>query len=97
MRYSLHPEAREDLWEAAQFYQANASNELVQALFAEFERSVNLLLQYPALGSLWRSGRRRLLMRRFPYSLIYRIVGEEIRVLAVAHHSRRPGYWRGRK
>ncbi|MGH8646592.1 MAG: type II toxin-antitoxin system RelE/ParE family toxin [Gammaproteobacteria bacterium] len=90
-------QAREDLLEAAQFYQAYASTEFVQALFTEFERSVNLLLQYPALGSLWRSGRRRLLMRRFPYSLIYRIAGEEIRVLAVAHHSRRPGYWRGRK
>jgi hypothetical protein len=36
-------------------------------------------------------------MRRFPYSLIYTVIGDEVRILAVAHHSRRPGYWRGRK
>jgi hypothetical protein len=35
-------------------------------------------------------------MRRFPYSLIYAALVDEIRILAVAHHSRRPGYWRDR-
>jgi len=36
-------------------------------------------------------------LTRFPYSLIYTESGDEIRILAVAHHSRRPGYWRGRR
>jgi hypothetical protein len=36
-------------------------------------------------------------MGRFRYALIYTVVGDQIRILAVAHHSRRPGYWRGRK
>ncbi|MEO8436328.1 MAG: type II toxin-antitoxin system RelE/ParE family toxin [Pyrinomonadaceae bacterium] len=74
-------------------------------MLAEFEQSVNILLQHPGLGSPWRGrGRRRYLMKRFPYSLIYlsysliyMVSGDEIRILAVAHHNRRPGYWRGRK
>lgn len=98
MNYSLHPEAEEDLRDAAEFYRDRAGNSLSQSLLAELEQSVNILLQHPGLGLPWRgSGRRRYLMKRFPYSLVYTFSSEEIRILAVAHHSRRPGYWRGRK
>jgi plasmid stabilization system protein ParE len=98
MIYSLHPEAEADLRDAAEFYRERAGNSLSQSLLAEFEQSVNILLQHPGLGSPWRGpGRRRYLMKRFPYSLVYTVSGEEIRILAVAHHNRRPGYWRGRR
>ena len=97
MTYTLHPEAVQDLREAAEFYRDQAGNALSQALFAEFERSLAVLLRHPALGALWRRSKRRFVMRRFPYSIIYTASGEEVRVLALAHHNRRPGYWRGRK
>lgn len=97
MNYWLHPEAREDLREAAEFYRGQAGTVLSQSFLAEFEHSVGLLLQHPRLGVVWRHGKRRLVTRRFPFSVIYAIVGDQIRVLAVAHHSRRPGYWRRRK
>ena len=97
MRYRLHPEASEDLREAAEFYRERAGNALPLALLDDFERAVGLLLEHPGLGPIWRHGRRRWLLTRFPYSLIYTVVGDEIRILAVAHHSRRPGYWRGRR
>ncbi|MBA3346286.1 MAG: type II toxin-antitoxin system RelE/ParE family toxin [Gemmatimonadales bacterium] len=35
-------------------------------------------------------------LRRFPYSLLYRIETDRIYVLAVMHHRRRPGYWTDR-
>ena len=57
---------------------------------------MEMLLQHPGLGPLWRRGKRRYVMRHFPYALIYVVSGEEIRILAVAHHGRRPGYWRSR-
>ncbi|MBK7425134.1 MAG: type II toxin-antitoxin system RelE/ParE family toxin [Propionivibrio sp.] len=41
--------------------------------------------------------RRQYNFRRFPYSIIYQVTVEELRILAVAHHRRRPGYWSGRK
>lgn len=97
MKYSLHPEAEDDLREAAEFYRERAGNALSQALFTEFERSMELLLQHPGLGALWRRDKRRYVMQHFPFSLVYIVSGEEIRILAVAHHSRRPGYWRSRK
>ena len=97
MNYWLHPGALEDLRETAEFYREKGGTALSQSLLAEFERSVALLLQYPHLGAIWRYGKRRLVMRRFRHALVYSVVGDQIRILAVAHHSRRPGYWRGRK
>lgn len=96
MNYWLHPEAREDLREAASFYRDNAGTGLSQALLAEFEHSINLLLEHPRLGGRWHR-RRRYVMRRFPFAVIYSVSGDQLRILAVAHQSRRPGYWRGRK
>lgn len=98
MNYSLHPEASEDLRDAASFYREKAGISLSQSFLSEFEQSINKLLRHPALGSPWRGrGRRRYLMRHFPYSLIYTVSCDHIRILAVAHYGRRPGYWAGRK
>jgi plasmid stabilization system protein ParE len=39
---------------------------------------------------------RRAPVGRFPYHLAYLVTDDHIRVLAVAHDRRRPGYWRSR-
>ena len=97
MKYSLHPEAESDLREAATFYRDNAGNVFAQSFLSEVERSMQLLLQHPSLGAAWRCGKRRHVMKHFPYSLIYSVHEEEIRIFAVAHQSRHPTYWRQRK
>jgi toxin ParE1/3/4 len=98
MNYSLHPEALGDLRDAAVFYREQAGTSLSHSFLGEFEESINNLLLHPALGSPWRgTGRRRYIMKHFPYSLVYTVSGNNIRILAVAHHNRRPDYWAGRK
>jgi toxin ParE1/3/4 len=96
MRVSLAPQAEQDLVEGAQYYARQATAHLGQAFVSEFERSAALLTEQPRLGAIWRGRVRRLPLRRFPYSVVYYIDGSGIRVLAVAHQSRRPGFWRGR-
>ena len=41
-------------------------------------------------------GIRRRLFRRFPYALLFRIVGEQVQVAAVMHLRREPGCWNRR-
>ena len=82
MNYSLHPEALGDLRDAASFYREKAGTSLSQSFFGEFEQSINRLLQHPALGAPWRGrGRRKYVMKHFPYSLVYTVIGEELRIL----------------
>jgi hypothetical protein len=40
-------------------------------------------------------GTRRFMLRRFPFSVVYRPHEDFVEVVAVAHAKRRPGYWRG--
>ena len=40
---------------------------------------------------------RRFPVRKFPYSVVYYIRGNEVRVVALAHHRRRRDYWASRR
>lgn len=64
---------------------------------SEFWRAITLLKSRPHIGAPALAASRRLNLRRFRYAIMYRIDGETIRVLAVAHQHRRPGYWAGRR
>ena len=33
-------------------------------------------------------------LRRFPFSVVYAVVADLVYIVAVAHGSREPGYWR---
>jgi toxin ParE1/3/4 len=92
----LHIFADQELAAAAAFYEARAHG-LGADFLAEAEATRDLLAAFPAIGPVLDHDIRRIAFRRFPYSYLYRIATEEIRVLAVMHHSRRPGYWTGRK
>jgi toxin ParE1/3/4 len=90
---SVSPEAERELIDGALFYAKEASPELGLAFIEEFERAVGVLCTYPRLGPVWRGTTRRFPLRRFPYSIIYQVKPGEVRVIALAHQRRRPGYW----
>jgi hypothetical protein len=48
------------------------------------------------LGKARAKEAKRLVLSRFPYSIVVRQFPDEIVVVAIAHQSRRPGYWRSR-
>lgn len=61
MNYWLHPEAQDDLREAAEFYREKGGTALSQSLLQEFEHSVSLLLEHPGLErdlALWQTPSR---------------------------------------
>ncbi|KOR32168.1 hypothetical protein TI05_08990 [Achromatium sp. WMS3] len=96
MKYSLHPDAKQDMKEAATYYKERGGKRLAQTFFSDFERSISLLTQSPLLGASWLHNTRRLVMHHFPYSIVYKILDTKICVIAVSHNSRRPDYWKKR-
>jgi toxin ParE1/3/4 len=65
--------------------------------FAEaVEDAVARALAFPHSGSPTRSNTRRMLVDGFPFAIIYRPEQDGIVIFAVAHHARRPYYWRSR-
>ena len=94
---SVSPEADRELTESARYYGREGGTELGRAFIEEYERVLALVCARPGIGVRWGKGRRRFPMRKFPYSVIYYVRGEELRVVALAHQRRRPEYWSGRR
>jgi hypothetical protein len=50
----------------------------------------------PVPGIVTTKGARRVLLRRYPYSIVFYERTNEIVIMAFAHCSRAPGYWLSR-
>ncbi|MFS2140018.1 type II toxin-antitoxin system RelE/ParE family toxin [Duganella sp. Dugasp56] len=97
MKPVIVPAALAELQDAADYYASKGGSGLAHTFVDEFERVVNLVLSNPQLGAVFRGDRRRYFLSRFPYSVIYQVTTDELRIIAIAHQRRRPGYWRGRR
>ena len=64
---------------------------------AEAKRGLREIVAHPERWPAHLHDTRRFRFRRFPYSLIYRIREDALRLLAVPHDHQAPGYWRRRK
>jgi toxin ParE1/3/4 len=92
MRVTLHPGAEKDIQEAAEFYEREGSPGLAAKFIREFKRLTALIATHPDIGVPRASGLRSFSMNVFPYTVIYRALGDEIKVLVVKHDKKRPGY-----
>lgn len=90
--FSFHDAAEAELTEAARYYEAR-SNGLGEEFLAEIRSTVGQLRRFPETAPLVRGSLRRKPVKGFPYSLIYAVEADEIRIYAVSHNRRRPGYW----
>jgi len=95
-QFTIHEMAEVEVNEAADFYDLENSG-LGNVFLDEVERAIRAISQYPKVGLLVRHGVRKMSLLKFPYSLVYTVRSDEIRILAVAHQKRRPFYWRSRQ
>lgn len=96
MRVTYHPEAESETIEAAKFYESRRTG-LGGAFLDEVDDAVERLMDDPKRFPLIEDYVRRQFVRRFPCELYFRASGDEIRIMAVKHHSQAPGYWRSRR
>ncbi len=97
MRVSFNSEAEQEFSEAARWYLDEAGLNQARDFRDEIHRTLQLLSEHPAIGTLGRNKTRSLVVHRYPYSVVYRMQEDNIRVIAIARHSRRPGYWARRR
>ena len=94
--HEFRPQARQELLNATQWYLADGGPAVAEQFEWAVERALRLLEFMPQLGSPNYPGVRTWPVKHLPYTLVYRVKGKVITVIAVAHQSREPGYWAGR-
>ena len=90
----LDPASRE-MREAAQWYNKQEVG-VGEEFLAEVDRAIDRLLFDPSARPTAGRDVHRQQVDRFPFDLLYRIRAEHIEIVAVSHHSRKPGYWQRR-
>jgi len=92
MNLIFDPLAQKEYDEALDYYEVQE-----EGLGAKFRGAVwaalEMLERFPSLGEQVRPEIRRVVLRRFPYKLIYSVIDNDLYVIAVAHSRREPNYW----
>lgn len=97
MRIEFAQGARTEFAAATRRYASEAGALQAKAFRAEVHHMQTLIATHPAIGAPTVSGSRYMVMDRFPFSIVYRHTADTLTIIAVAHHSRRPGYWTERR
>jgi toxin ParE2 len=95
MEVVFHPEARAEVDESVEFYEARLEG-LGLRFLAAVEATTDRVSATPNAGAPLTGGFRKRIVPGFPYTVIYRVWKDHVYLVAVAHQHRRPGYWRGR-
>lgn len=88
----FHAAAARELRQELERYDEQLSG-LGDALIAEVEEVLHRISTFPELGAPYVDRTRRIVLRTFPFTLIYTAGAHELVVVAVAHQRRRPLYW----
>ena len=101
MRVRLLAEAEDEAREAARWYderQPDLGLDFLDAVARALEAIEATPQRFGRVPKL-RTQRdvRRYILPRFPYTIVYEVLADEVLVLAVAHDRRRPHYWKYRR
>ena len=91
----LHAEAEAEILEALAWYDERSAL-AARAFVQELSHVVRLAARAPHGWPVSYGQTRRVVFPRFPFDLIFRTKGKAMEIVAVAHHRRRPFYWRTR-
>lgn len=94
--FSIHEVAEAEINKAADFYDLESPG-LGSVFIDEIQKAIGKIAEFPEAAPLIRGRIRKKALIKFPYSLVYSVCQDEIKILAVAHQKKRPFYWRGRR
>ena len=92
MRVEYHPDTVDDLNNAIDYYESRRSG-LGSEFRQEIYQTIDRIAADPYLFRTVSGEVRRCFVHRFPFSILYRIVDDDIlRVLVVRHHRQHPRF-----
>jgi plasmid stabilization system protein ParE len=91
----IHPSALAELKSAISWY-LEQNEATANKFVAEVDRAIDLILGSPRRWPTGELQTRKFVLQRFPYAVIYREKQAEVKILAIAHGHRQPGYWKDR-
>lgn len=89
------PEAETELLKEVSYY-SNSAVGLGIKFATAVEEAVAMAAANPDGGSPAPHGTRKRRVNGFPFSVVYKPGTAGILIIAIMHHRRKPGYWRGR-
>ena len=96
---SFKPQASEELVLAAAWYEERREG-LAETFVPQVKRTMHRITENPArfprVDTTNPARVRRAPVFNFPFFVVYQELDDEVRVLAIAHAKRRPGYWADR-
>lgn len=95
MRIDFHPEATQELADAADWY-LRQSEQTARRFAVAIENALEKIEADPLRFAIVRADCRSCSAERFPYQVVFRVDPHRISIIAVAHAKRRPGYWHER-
>lgn len=95
MKFTFHSEARAELNHSVDFYEARQPK-LGLEFLEEIYSTIQLIIEFPKAFPKQSKNTRKCLINRFPFAVIYQIKPDEIFIVAIAHLSRKPGFWKKR-
>jgi toxin ParE1/3/4 len=93
---TIHPAAEAEYETALAWYYEH-SPQAAERFEAAFDDAIGFIKTNPTILPLCDDRHRFVLLKRYPYSLVYRVTGESAKIVAVAHSKRRTRYWSGRE
>ena len=86
------PEAHAEFLSSVKYYE-DCQPTLGRHFSLAVESAIKKIAKTPFRYRLLHAPFRRCLIQKFPFSIIYSIEPNHIRILAIAHTKRKPGYW----
>lgn len=92
----IRSQAEDEFYDIVDYYR-KIDLSLADDFITEFERFLEEIVNFPNAGHPYLYQTKRVILDRFPYSIVYKIYGDEkVTVYAVLHMKRKPGYWKER-
>ncbi len=95
LNYSFHPQAYEEILGAKAYIKSDDPAE-AELFGIAFNEALKWTRSEPLLFRCFEKEYRKVKVGKFRYSIVFRLRSDEVQILAVAHDSLKPGYWKNR-